>query len=99
MFNVIEWLEQTNQQGVKRGERIAFLVVSNGGFAVHSWGVITTVNSIQNGLDEGQAFELMETSAFINGLEAAGVNVKAHLFPYIEAYQDKVDAATSTVHG
>lgn len=90
MFDAKAWLEESLATGYLRHERICFLVTANGGFNVFGWGFISSVDGHQRGLDQNDALDLMTISAFMKGLEAAGVKVFDTLKPYFDAYQAKL---------
>lgn len=92
MFDSKAWLEETLQSGIVRHERLCFLVTANGGFDVHGWGFIGFGGVHQQGLEQNEALELMCVTAFMNGLEAAGVKVFDTFKPYFDAYQAKLVA-------
>lgn len=87
MFDTQAWLNEPLKDGAPRHKRLCFLITANGGLQVRGWGFIGYGNGHQSGLEQEDALELMQWSAFMDGLEAADVEVLAALRPYFEAYQ------------
>lgn len=88
MFDIQAWLNEPLKDGTPRHRRLCFLITANGGSVVRGWGILSfTPGKHQYGLEQDDALELMQASSFLNGLEAAGINVGEALRPYYEAYQ------------
>ncbi|MFA7269954.1 MAG: hypothetical protein WC073_11465 [Sterolibacterium sp.] len=87
MFNLQEWLNEPTHEGLPRHERICFLLEANGGPNVRQWGITSFGGGHQRGLDQDDALELMQATAFLSGLEAMGAPVAEVLYPLITAYR------------
>jgi hypothetical protein len=93
MFDPQAWLNDTLPDGQPRHRRLCFLVTANRGFSVGGWGIIAYGGGHQEGLDQGDALDLMQYSAFIHGLECAGVDFRSAFLPYLTAYQAELAGA------
>lgn len=87
LFSTDAWLNEPLKDGTPRHKRLCFLITANGGLQVRGWGVLSFGDGHQRGLEQDDALELMQWSAFMDGLEAAGVEVLTALRPYFESYQ------------
>lgn len=90
MINIDEWLNQPLENGQPRHERICYLIVANGGTIVRQWGFISWNNGHQQGLEEGEAIELIQYDAFMRGLAWADVPIIARLTEHMDAYKAKL---------
>lgn len=90
MFDVEEWLNKIQKDGNPLHRRISFLVTANGGFEVGSWGYIAHGGIHQQGLEQEDALELMQISAFMQGLDAAEVPVLDKFMPHFKEYQEEI---------
>lgn len=89
-FDINAWLN-SDYNGKPFHERLCFLVVANGGFNVSGWGFISHGGGHQQGLEQDDALELITVSAFMRGLEAAGVNVGGAFKPYYDEYVKRLE--------
>lgn len=90
-FDIEQWLNEPLRNGQPRHRRIAFLVVANDGFDVRQWGCISYGSGHQRALDQDEALELMQWSAFMEGLAAAGVDVHSAFLPKFQAYKSEIE--------
>jgi hypothetical protein len=86
------------KDGTARHRRLCFLITANGGLQVHQWGFLSFGDGHQRGLEQDDALELMQWSAFMDGLEAAGVEILDALRPYFEAYQTEFVTPNAGIH-
>lgn len=95
MFDLNAWLNETvtvqdehqEPKQVTRLERVCFLLFANGGsFNVSSWGIISTLNGHQIGLEQDQALDLLFYSGVFEGLHLAGVDFMSTLKPKFDEY-------------
>ncbi|QDH83653.1 hypothetical protein [Achromobacter phage Motura] len=84
MFNLQQWMDETVSVSTwngtvqqRRADYLYFLIYANGSAIVRGWGCISNRNGHQSGLEQNQALALLEYSAFLSGLECAGVNTAA----------------------
>ena len=89
MFDVKEWLEELLESGQPRHERLSFLVTANRGLEVSSWGFLSHYRGHQSGLEQEEALELLQYSAFLEGLACAGVEIYAPFKSYFDKYQEE----------
>ena len=95
MFNLQEWLNEPAREGLPRHERICFLLEANGGPNVYQWGVLSFGDGHQRGLEQDDALELVQVTAFLSGLEAMGAPVAETLDPLIAAYRARHEGANT----
>lgn len=105
MLNAHAWLTEQvelpgqfgyGQRVAPRHERIAELVVANGGFEVHGWGILSYGGGHRRGLEQEEALSLMQYAAFMEGATAAGVDLFEAFRPYFDEYVRRVEAAELT---
>lgn len=93
-FDIEKWLNAPLQNGQPRYRRIAFLVVANGGFDVRQWGIISYGSGHQQGLDQNDALELLQWSAYMDGISACGIDVHSAFWPKYQAYRSEIEQPT-----
>jgi len=99
MLNLQEWLNESTRDGLPRHERICFLLEANSGPNVHQWGILSYGDGHQRGLEQDDALELMQVTAFLSGLEAMGAPVGETLAPLIYAYRARHERPNVEVTG
>lgn len=95
--NFIEWLESPLDDGTdkKQYERIAWLVKCNGGFEVTQWGIIRSNGIWQEGLNIGDALELIHYDGIFNGASLCGYNAFAAFEQYFNEYVERMESESA----
>lgn len=101
-MNFAEWLEQevdhaessySSRRKTKRKERIAFLVLANGGtFAVRGWGFISSSKYGRQGLEQDEALELIFYSGVFEGAEIAQEGITKVFAEYWKGYVSEIES-------
>ena len=96
-----EWIKteiEINHEGkeikIPRGDRLSYLIKSNGGFVVRGWGVIDVDPSVpwQRGLNQNEAFELMGYENLFRGGVLFGMfNPFDEFKEYFNAYVERIE--------
>lgn len=84
-----------------RHERWCQLIFANGGFATKSWNdthIIEFTNGLthQIGLDSNETLELLQISAFLDGMQAAGFDWNTVFAPFYKEYTKRYLGDTQT---
>lgn len=91
MNKIEQFFEELDQEGNPKWQRIFFLERANGSFIVNSWGYISYGKGHQRGLEQEDALELMQASAFISGMEKALEFDRGTMTDLLNKYREKYD--------
>jgi len=91
---VKQWFEEetiahipySEPKKLPRHQRLSYLIAANGGPNVKGWGVLSSHNGHQMGLEQSEAIELIQLNAFILGLDFLGVDTGKIFKPYFDQY-------------